>query len=562
MNSAIVDDKLPRDLAAAHALIRALHSEKEVLRAERDDVATEKEAYRKLYTLVKLELERIKRQMFGQKAEKVSAEQIAMTFAPVLDALERAANGDDDAAKETQAALAELQAKAKAKASEKKKKKRSKHGRRKLSEEDLPVDVIVIEPPERLADDGEKLIKIGEEVSETFEYRRASVVRLRVVRPKYKVPDVQSESPDDENHEDTTAIVVADLPPKPIERCMAGASLLAYVLVSKYGDHLPLARQERIFKRQGLRLSRSTLWGWISASANLLKRITDAMWEEARDQAHWVGLDASGVLVQQKEKCKRGHFWVLVSDLGHVLYRYTDNENGDVVAKLMKGFSGYVQADASAVYHELYRQEVDIIEVGCHSHARRKFFNTLDDEDSRDLALTGIGFIKLIYEAHDASKDDAGIVDGAKRNQLAGPLVKAFYEWVESQRAVLDDEIPVKKALNYVHNHKAALTRFLDDGALRLDNNLSELALRHEKIGSNNWLFLGSARGAEANTVTVSLIATCTKVGLCPQTYLHEVLSIMQQWPVNRVAELSPLHWARTRESDLASQLLAAAAPA
>jgi transposase len=243
--------------------------------------------------------------------------------------------------------------------------------------EALPVESIVLEPPERLLPGGEALVKIGEEVSEHVDRRPASLVRVRVVRPKYKRPEPETaaapaaeSAPADRAAECAapTAIVIAPLPERPIPRGIAGPGLLAHVLVSKYADHLPRHRQEKIFRREGLHLPRSTLCGFVQGSVALLGRVVDAMWEHARANARWVCIDATGVLVLAKDQCRRNHFWVVVAERDHVLFRHTKTHDGLVPAKLLEGFRGYALADASSLYHELYRREAAITEVGCWAH--------------------------------------------------------------------------------------------------------------------------------------------------------------------------------------------------
>ncbi|MCP4501549.1 MAG: IS66 family transposase [Deltaproteobacteria bacterium] len=284
----------------------------------------EKESFRKLYELVTLELERLKRQLFGQKAEKVPTTQLDLLFAPVEEALAKTEDGDKEALEKTMSALDKLRKLARLKALENKKSNQKKGGRRKLSEEDLPVARVVIEPPERLVEGGEDLIKIGEEVSTHIEWRPASLVKVEVARPKYKMPEEPKEEEPVDDDAPKTKIVIADVPERPIPKGMAGPGLIAHVIVAKFGDHIPLHRQERIFKRQGLKVARSTLQGWIFGVIQMLSYITQAMWEDTKKNAHWIGVDATGVLVQQVEKCRRGHFWVVIADFGHVLYRFTD----------------------------------------------------------------------------------------------------------------------------------------------------------------------------------------------------------------------------------------------
>jgi hypothetical protein len=183
---------------------------------------------------------------------------------------------------------------------------------------------------------------------------------------------------------------VAELPDRPIPRSVAGPGLIAHVIVQKYGDHMPLHRQQGIFKRFGVHLPRSTLANLVQGGTALLGRIVDAMWQHAREHAAWLAIDATGVLVLAAEQCRRGHFWVVVAQRDHVLFRYTPKHDGSVPAKLLAGFAGYVIADASSVYHELYRNEPDIIEVSCWSHARRRFFDC-----SQRGSRAGLGWHRL-----------------------------------------------------------------------------------------------------------------------------------------------------------------------
>lgn len=514
---------------------------------KREKAEHERAQFEKLYSLVLFELERLKRQLFGQKAEKADPAQVQLAFEPVLDAMDRARNGEEGALGEAESMLAELRERAKemTRRRDREKKGPTPHGRRDLSLEDLPVETIVIEPPERMLEGGEALVRIGKEVSEHVDRRPASLIRVRVVRPKYKDP--RAETRDDQS--DAAPIVIAEMPERPIPRGMAGPGLLAHVLMQKFGDHIPLHRQEKIFKREGLPLPRSTLAGWVETSTRLLKPIVEAMLEDAKATARWICIDAMGALVQAKDKCRRGHFWVLVAERDHVLYRYTKTGAGKEPKDLLAGYSGYVIADASSVYHELYRESDGITEVGCWAHGRRKFFEALPSD--RDRALAGIGFIGLLYDAHRRATDpETGIVDASKRKALAAPVLAELDAWIGREKLLTLEDAPIRKAMQSLDNHRVPMRRFLEDGNLRLDNNLAELELRRAVIGRKNWLFCGSDDGAHWNTIAVSLIASCELHGIEPWAYLRDVLTLLPTWPSRRVLELSPKLWNQTREKD------------
>ena len=567
-----------RETEELRAELAAAKRERDEFRARAERAEHERNEFKKLYELVLLELERLKRQLFGQKAETVDPDQVQLAFAPVLEALERARIGSEAAAEEVVSELEKLRERAKAEVARRKAEKKAPkpHGRRDLSLEDLPVEKITLEPPERLLPGGEALVKIGEEVSEHLDRRPASLVRVQVIRPKYKLPEAVVKTAREALGAESAAatyvleataaevvepakpgsIVIAELPERPIPRGIAGPGLLAHVLVSKFADHLPLHRQEKIFRREGLHLPRSTLCGFVQGSVVLLSRIVDAMWEDAKANARWICIDATGVLVFAKEKCSRNHFWVMVAERDHVLFRYTKTHDGLVPAKLLEGYRGYLLADASAVYHELYRRELGIVEVGCWAHGRRGAFDALTSDEPRALVI--IGFIRLLYDAHLLATDPrTGATDGAKRKAEAQPVIDKLYTWIAAERPKVPDEAPIAKAMNYLVNHRVPLTRFLDDGLLRLDNNPSELELRREKVGAHNWLYCGSDDGAHWNATVVSLVASCQLHEIEPWAYLRDVLTLLPSWPAKQVLALAPKYWNETRQQSDTQQRLA-----
>jgi transposase len=172
---------------------------------------------------------------------------------------------------------------------------------------------------------------------------------------------------------------------------------------------------------------------------------------------------------------------------------------------------------------------------GCWSHARRRLFDALAVD--RERALIGIGFIGLLYDAHRAATDPTtGITDTEKRRSSAEPVLNKLYQWIAQERPRLIDESPLAKAMNYLVNHREPLSRFLEDGRLRLDNNISEVELRRQAVGRHNWNFCGSDDGAEWNATTTSLIASCQLHGIEPWAYLRDVLTLLPTWPSNDAA--------------------------
>ena len=542
------------DVDTLRARYFALLAEKNALAAT---IASLKKAYDKLL----FDHELLKRQTIGPKAERVRHEAAQTSILDLLAAIGRLQAGDEsagaDAQKAIESAQAALNGQEPKEPDEKTKKPAvSPHGRRKLSLEDLPVRRLVLEPAERFAPGGELLEKIGEEVTRLVDRQPASIVVLEVVRTKYKAPEAAVTSSVDASV--TTSygaplgrapnqerIVIAEMPDRAIPRAMAEPGLLAHILVAKFCDHIPLHRQEGIFKREGFRIARSTLGEWVQASTTLLGHVFDAMWKDAKENASYSIVDATGVLVQAKDECKRAHFYVVVVPKEHVLFRFTRTNDGPTVASLLADFKGFIHADASTVYHELYRRELGhLVEVGCWAHARRKFFDALTRD--RERGLMGIGFISHLYDAHRASMDVNGIVDKDKRAALARPILARLLSWVRREFHAAKESTPIHAALGYIVRQRRALLRFLDDARLRLDTNAAELELRKEVVGRKNWLFVGSDDGAQWNTITVSLIASCQMHGIEPWAYLRDLLTLLPSWPRTRVLELAPKNWIAT----------------
>jgi transposase len=542
-----------------------LRSRYSAVLAEKRSLAATVESLKKAYDKLLFDYELLKRQTIGPKADRVRHAEAQLPLLELLAALGRLQQGDESAAADAQAALDAAQDAMAGPSPKPPRPPRALHGRRKLALEDLPLRRLVIEPMERFAPGGDLLEKVGEESTTLIERTPASMVRLEVVRPKYKLPDMavvealEAAAPTATRTSSVPLgaplgraplpgrIVIADMPERVIPRSMAEPGLLAHILVSKFADHLPLHRQEGIYKREGFRIARSTLGEWVGATTNLLSHVFDAMWQDARDNATYSIVDATGVLVQAKDECRRAHFYVVVVPQEHVLFRFTKKNDGPTVAALLADFRGHIHADAATVYHELYRRQLGhLVEVGCWAHARRKFFDALSRD--RERALTGIGYISHLYDAHRAALDEkTGVADTAARAAAARPILARLLRWARREFRKVEEGTPIHIALGYLVRQRRALLRFLDNGRLRLDTNPAELALRHEVVGRKNWLFVGSDDGARWNTIAVSLIASCQLHDIEPWAYLRDVLTLLPTWPQQRVLELSPKHWLATQ---------------
>lgn len=520
-------------LVMHEAEVEARKAEAKARRAEtaaRLEAEAKCERYRQLYLEVLEKCKMLENGIIaGQKAERLSGDDAQLTLA-VLGTL---LGGQQHESKPKDKQKVEAH-------------ERSKPTGRKPLPEHLPRIDVEIVPDEVMREGLDAFERIGEEVSEVVERRPAAVVVLRNIRGKYKRKDRKPE--------EEVEILIAEPLELPIERGLAGPGLLADTIVKRYCDHLPLHRQEQIFAREGLPLARSTMCRWHRELAGLCKPLIAAMRAEALAIAPYLCLDATGVLVQARDKCKRCHFWVMIAPELHVLFEFSVRHNGEAVGSMVKGYRGYLVVDAHSVYDHLYRDGT-IVEVGCWAHARRYFFKALSSEP--ELAREALALIGELFAIERKLKSASPNKRKKLRLEKSSPVLERFFAWCEQHALTALDESPLAKAIGYALNQKAALMRFLEDGRLPIHNNDSERQLRREAIGRKNWLFVGNDDAAEVNTTFVSLIASCQMHGIEPWGYLRDLFCLLPMWPRSRVLELAPAHWRKTLEHKDTQQRLA-----
>ncbi|MBI3183242.1 MAG: IS66 family transposase, partial [Myxococcales bacterium] len=388
-------------------------------------------------------------------------------------------------------------------------------GRKPLPEMLPRIDIEVV-PPEVQQQGLNAFERIGEDVSETVEKRPASLVVVRTVRPKYvakgegvasgatsaeQLPAAPGQSvvespaaaapaseasgveePQAKAEEDcplppsASVVLQARAPQLPVPRALAGPGMLADSIVKRWEDHLPLHRLERVYGREGWPLARSTICGWHFAVALLCKPLVEAMWDDALASAY-LCMDATGVLVQALEECRRAHFFVVVAPGKHVLFGYSKKHNSEAVDELVGGYKGYLVVDAHSVYEHLF-ETGDVVEVGCWAHARRYWYKSLEADGPRARhALSLIGGLFTLEREYATSPPEERL---RRRQRDAKPIVDAFFVWCDEEALKVLDETPAAKAIGYARNQRIALQRFLSDGRLPIHNNGSENALRRE----------------------------------------------------------------------------------
>jgi transposase len=422
-------------------------------------------------------------------------------------------------------------------------------------------------------------VKIGEETSEQLDYQPAKLFVWEHVRLKYACPNcakaaatalptaptsvepTSSPVPGSPTPVPigSTVVVAAAKPAQPIDKGLPGPGLLAFVITSKYCDHLPLCRQEAIIARHGVDIPRSTLCGWMAAAAALLRPLSDAMLADVL-LSRVVQTDETRLPVLEKgnDKTKSGRLWAFVGDRDHphTNYLYTATKARAGPAEVLKNYKGFLQADAANVFDGFYRPG-DIIEVGCWAHARRHFHDARTSAAAP--AAEALGRIGFFYDVEreatawiadqELNDADAEAYRLKMRQERTLPKLREFAKWLETQAKVVLPKSPIAQAIAYAQRHWQALVRFTEHGFLNIDNNASERAMRPAALGRKNWLFAGSDEGGRTAAVLYSLTQTCRRHGIDPFAYLRDVLARLPKVGSHEFADLFPHRWAKAQRA-------------
>lgn len=342
-------------------------------------------------------------------------------------------------------------------------------------------------------------------------------------------------------------VTTAPAPPQVLPRSAADASVLAQVVVSKFADHTPLHRQHRIYTRSGVDIPVSTLSDWTAGVGDLVAPVVERLAERVRG-AFIVRTDATGLKVldpTRPEHVQRGSIWAIIGDDRDVLFRYTPTgEGASGPWAFLAGRTGYLQADASNVFDRLFTgQAASAVELGCWSHARR-YLVALEDTDCRvAYPLTLVARLYRIEHLADA-RDLTPEGRRDLRQHRAAPVLQTLQRWCVATQQTEPPSTDLARAAGYALNHWTALTRFLEDGRISLDNNLTERQLRDIALGRKNYLFAGSHDAARRAAALYSLLRTCAQYGVPPVPYLTDVLrKLAAGWLQSRLDELLPDRW-------------------
>ena len=339
-------------------------------------------------------------------------------------------------------------------------------------------------------------------------------------------------------------VLIAPLPSAPIDKGLADASLLAHLFVQKHVMHLPFYRQEYRFGQQGHRLSRNNMSRWQLQCGQLLEPLINKMWREAIDRP-WFAMDATSTALQASPKLERGYVHVMISEAHSVLYRFSEKNDGDTLVELFGGAQGVILADSSSTHNGLFGPG-KAKHAGCWAHARRHFVRAFDANEGAEAALV-LRKMQKLFRVEARARDMSPGQRLAERILYAKPIVDELIDMADARYQTAEPDTHTRSGYVYLHNQAAVLRRFLSDGNVPMHNNMSERALRRMVKGRINWLFHGSPKHARAACNIASAVASAEHIGLDPELYLQELLTVLPDWPVRDVLQLAPENWLATR---------------
>ncbi|MEI8125877.1 MAG: IS66 family transposase [Parachlamydiaceae bacterium] len=486
----------------------------------------ENELLKSQLKLVKEQFEWLRRQVFGQKSEKTINEE-----QPNLPGMEQLATEDKSETKTIRPHQ---------------RKKPNRNGKDAITLPDnLPVETRMIDIPEekkRCEQTGESLVKIGEEITRKLAHKPGSYFIKEIIRPKYAVP----KNPD-------AGIMTAPLPESLLERCVADESLLADILVKKFGDHLPLYRQCEILSREGILISRQILCQWVVRVGMALKPLYGAMVERILESGN-IFIDETPIkmLAPGKGKTQTAFMWVLAGGLAqnpsYRIYDFYENRKHCNVTKILQGYNGVLHSDKYGAYEALANAK-QFIWCPCWSHIRRKFFEAeAGDPKFREWVLRRIRCLFMFDRvAWARSPEERLRIRKEKEEPIIDELIKAIKEKLIDGKILPKSKL--KEALGYFCGLIPYMKNYISHPFARLDNNVAERAVRPLAIGRKNWLFVGSEDGGEAAAIIYSLIQTCRALGVNPRDYLEDVMRRLMSHSADKIDELLPDNWAAAQKN-------------
>jgi len=533
VSTAMSDDatQLPNDPAVLKAMIGALQ-------AENRKISATLRAHDLLVQTLRVRIAKLQKQKFGPSSEKIEREieQLELALEDLQVALAEAedtAQGDEDAPDTEDQVPATAE---------------PRQRRRPKVSEDTPRERRELDPGDSCPDCGGDLRVVGEDVSELIDMIAAQLKVIEIARVKKSCRRCER-------------MVQEPAPSRPIPRSMAGPNLLAYVLTSKFDDHVPLYRQNEIFARMGADLSDTTLVDWCGGAMKTLAPLIEKIEADimASDLLH---ADDTPIRVLDRSRrakglgkgVKQGRIWTYVRDqrpwAGQdppgAVYYFSPDRKGEHPRKHLASSSGILQADAYTGFKELYERRADgtaqFREAACWAHLRRDFHDVWTSDKS-GIAKEALDRIGKLYDIERQIAGRPAEVRRAVRQEKSKPKVDAFHAWAEQQLTRIPGKSDLAKAFRYGLSRWPSFTLFLDDGRVAIDNNPAERGMRPIGVGRRNWLFAGSDTGGETLARAMTILETAKMNGLDPQAYLADVLDRIHDHKINRLTELLPWNW-------------------
>jgi transposase len=470
-----------------------------------------------------LRLEQMRRALSGKRSEKIDPDQLLL----MLDLAGKTPEPEDEADEPEP---------------EEPPKRPKRRARRKRPPKHLPRDVIQHTLPEeqRKCTHCSKVMgRIGTALSEQLDFVGAHFRVKQHRQDKYACKCGKG------------GVKTAPGPSKLIEKGLPGTGLLTQVVVSKFQDHLPLTRQSAIYEREGVTIPVSTMCDWVGTVAQEFDPIVQLIRDRTLE-SFVVQADASGLKVLDRddpEGVRKGSMWCYVGDRKYVLFEYARSGAGaEGPWATLEGRTGYIQADASNTFDRVFNgRRANAVEVGCWAHGRRKLVALKDTDPRVAYPLQLIGKLYRIESVADARS--LGAPGRAKlRQERCLGILDRLKRWFVETTTFEPPKSALHKACAYALNHWTALTRFLEDGRLSLDNNLCELQIRSLAVGRKNYLHVGSDEGGKRAAALYTVLRTCALNRINPRTYVQDVLEkLASGWPQKRLEELLPDAWAAAR---------------
>mgnify|MGYP001554096199 CR=1 FL=1 len=396
----------------------------------------------------------------------------------------------------------------------------------------------------------EGAIKIGEEHHEILEQTPGKTFVRVIVIPKYKIASVDGS--------DKTTIIAAQAPERPLFKCMAGASILAQILVDKFCDHLPLFRQHKRFERNGVSIPYNTFIDWTGKAIDKLTVLGDALLKEIMASSY-IHVDETGLPVllgkenSRSKKMHRGYLWGYHDSIKNLVYfDYQPGRGEKHTIGILQNFHGIIQTDGWHVYEGVAAKQKEIKQICCLAHARRKFVEAMPyDKEPAQYALTKFS---ALYKIESTCKNQGLSWDEITkvRQREAVPILEELHKWMLEEYKTLLPSAHITTAIGYCLERWERLCYYTSDGMLNPDNNPVERSIRPVVIGRKNYLFAGSHQAAQRLAMIYSLLGTCKLNDVNPYAWLKDVFDKINSWPINRIHELLPHNWKKTCPTSLA----------